>query len=117
MSTDQSNNNMSESSEESTPSMETVDFFQYIIDSTRDRHSQNNMSNLNLINSFLNRMDSAYDNSTDIETALPINSIPPPPPMQWTNNILSSLTTELPDLSNNNNSNENNNRKTIYQII
>ncbi len=45
MSTDQSNNNMSESSEESTPSMETVDFFQYIIDSTRDRHSQNNMSN------------------------------------------------------------------------
>jgi len=103
MSNDPSNNNIQEPLINNTPSMETLDFFQYVMNRTMD--IEHDEQNSNFISSFLNHMDSS-SNSTNIEDI--IQSIPPPPPVQWTNNILSSLvsdtssnSTEINDPSNN----------------
>jgi hypothetical protein len=103
MSSDQSNNNITEPLINNTPSMETLDFFQYVMDSTMD--IEHNIPS-NFISSFLNRMDGS-SNSTNMEDIMPpIQSIRPPP-VQWTNDIWSSLISDTSsnsidnDLSNN----------------
>ena len=90
MSTDPSNNIIQEPPINNTPSMETQDFFQYVMNRTMDIEQE--PQNSNFISSFLNRLDS---NSTNMEDIMPpIQSILPPPPLQWTNNILSSFSSD-----------------------
>ena len=90
MSTDPSNNIIQEPPINNTPSMETQDFFQYVMNRTMD--IEHEAPNSNFISSFLNRLDS---NSTNMEDIMPpIQSILPPPPLQWTNNILSSFSSD-----------------------
>lgn len=90
MSTDPSNNIIQEPPINNTPSMETQDFFQYVMNRTMD--IEHETPNSNFISSFLNRLDS---NSTNMENIMPpIQSILPPPPLQWTNNILSSFSSD-----------------------
>ncbi|RZD42443.1 MAG: hypothetical protein CXT73_03040 [Methanobacteriota archaeon] len=91
MSTDPSNNNITESLINNTPSMESQDFFQYVMN-----HTMNIEHDIpsNFISSFLNRMDNS--NSTMEDIMRPRPSIPPP--VQWANDILSSF---IPDTSSN----------------
>ena len=93
MSTDPSNNNITESLINNTPSMETQDFFQYVMN--RTMNMEHDIPS-NFISSFLNRMDNS--NST-MEDIMP----PRPPPVQWANDILSSF---IPDTSSNSTDND-----------
>ena len=95
MSNDPSNNNILESQINNTPSMETRDFFQYVMNRTQRMQIENNIPNSNFISSFLNHIDNS-SNSTSMENIFPIQS--PPPPVQWANDMWSSL---IPDTSSN----------------
>jgi len=102
MLTDSSNNNIHELLTNNTPSMESQDFFQYIMNRTAMNIEQD-IPNSNFISTFLNRLDS---NSTNIEDSMsPVRLRPSPPPLRWTNSILSSLNS---DTSNNNTDSSNN---------
>ena len=61
MSSDPSNNNITEPLINNTPSMETLDFFQYAMNHTMDNmhQIQSTPSPSNFISSFLNRMDNS----------------------------------------------------------
>ena len=67
MSSDLSNNNITEPIISSTPSMETLDFFQYAMNRTMEHthQIQSEPSPSSFISSFLNRMDN-ISNSTNI---------------------------------------------------
>ena len=95
MSNDPSNNNILEPQINNTPSMETRDFFQYVMNRTQRMQIENDMPNSNFISSFLNHIDNS-SNSTSMENIFPIQS--PPPPVQWANDMWSSL---IPDTSSN----------------
>ena len=96
MSNEPSNNNITEPQINNTPSMETLDFFQYVMNRTQRMQIENDMPNSNFISSFLNRMDNS-SNSTNMENIFPMQinslnrSIPNTPPIQWTNDMWSSL--------------------------
>ena len=91
MSNEPSNNNITEQQINNTPSMETLDFFQYVMNRTQRMQIENDMPNSNFISSFLNHMDNS-SNSTNMENIFPLNRpIPNTPPIQWTNDIWSSL--------------------------
>lgn len=98
MSSDPSNNNITEPLINNTPSMETRDFFQYVMNHTMD--IEHNIPS-NFISSFLNRMDGS-SNSTMEDIIPPIQSIRPPP-VQWANDIWSSF---IPDTSSNSTDND-----------
>ena len=97
MSNDPSNNNIQEPPINNTPSMETQDFFQYVMNRTQRMDIEHDIPNSNFISSFLNHMDNS-SNSTNMEDIY-YNQFPSgPPPVQWTNNIWSSF---VPDTSSN----------------
>ena len=66
MSSDPSNNNITEPLINNTPSMETLDFFQYAMNRTMEHthQIQSEPSPSSFISSFLNRMDNS--NSTNM---------------------------------------------------
>jgi len=118
MSTDASNNNIQESSINSTPSMEAVDFFQYVMNQTM--HIEHDTPNSNFINSFMNHFDTS-SNSANMGSMPPIRSFPPPPPplspshrlhpppLQWTNDILSFINSDTSSNSTETNNDPSNN--------